>query len=76
MYNLKQIKKPVFYFGTGRLYLEKTNSQVGAICKARAESKNGDSVNVYIEGENAPLQMIRAYKNGALEYTAEKIQTK
>lgn len=76
IYTLKDIKKPTFYFGTGRLYLTEASGHQIAMAKARNESKSGDSVNVYIEAENAPLQMIRAYKNGNLEFVAEKIQIK
>lgn len=77
IYSLKDLKGNVrFYYGTGRLYLTETNSQTVAICKARKESLSGQSVNIYVESDNAPLQMVRAYKDGQLEYVAEKIQTK
>ena len=77
IYSLKVLKGKVrFYYGTGRLYLTETNSQTVAMCKARKESLDGQSVNVYVESDNAPLQMVRAYKNGQLEYVSEFIQTR
>lgn len=76
VYTLNKIKgRARFYTGTGRLYLTEASGHAAAIIKARNESKNGDSVNIYIEADNAPLQMIRAYKNGRKEYTAAQIQT-
>lgn len=77
IYSLKALKGKVrFYYGTGRLYLTESNSQTVAMCKARKESLDGQSVNVYVESDNAPLQMVRAYKNGQLEYVSEFIQTR
>ena len=77
VYTLKTLKgKVYYYYGTGRMYLNETGSHVVAMNKARNESKNGESVNVYVQSDNAPLQMVRAYKNGKLEYVAEFIQTK
>ena len=77
IYSLKDLKGNVhFYYGTGRLYLIETYSQIVAMSKARQESLSGESVNVYVESDNAPLQMVRAYKDGQLEYVSEKIQTK
>ncbi len=77
VYTLKILKGDVhYYYGTGRMYLNETGSHVVAMNKARHESQNGESVNVYVQSDNAPLQMVRAYKNGKLEYVAEFIQTK
>ena len=77
IYSMNVIKgTPKFYIGTGRLYLTEVSGHQIAMAKARNESKNGESVNVYIEADNAPLQMIRAYKNGALEYVAGHITIK
>ena len=77
IYSLKALKGKIrFYYGTGRLYLTESNSHQVAMSKARKESLDGQSVNVYVESDNAPLQMIRAYKGGQLEYVSEFIQTR
>lgn len=74
IYSLNKIKNARFYYGTGHLYMAPASGHQVAIAKAREESKNGESVYVYIEADGVPVQMIRAYKGGALEYTAERIQ--
>lgn len=73
IYNTKNLKNAKFYYGTSRFYLQPATSHTLAIIKARNESKSGDSVGVYVEADNVPMQMLRAYKNATNEYTAKKI---
>lgn len=74
VYSLNKLKNVKNYYGTGRAYLQECGGHIVTMNKARAESKGGESVNVYIEADGVPLQMVRSYKNGALEYVADKIQ--
>lgn len=74
VYSLNKLKNVKNYYGTGRAYLQACNGHIVTMNKARAESKSGESVNVYVEADGVPLQMVRSYKNGALEYVADKIQ--
>lgn len=74
VYSLNKLKNVKNYYGTGRMYLQGCGGHIAAMNKARAESKSGESVNVYIEADGVPLQMVRSYKNGALEYVADKIR--
>ena len=74
VYSLNKLKNVRNYYGTGRAYLQECGGHIVTMSKARAESKSGESVNVYIEADGVPLQMVRSYKNGALEYVADKIQ--
>jgi hypothetical protein len=77
IYSLKVLKgKTHYYYGTSRLYLQAAPSHLLAMNGACNESKNSTSVGVYLESDNTPLQMVRSYKGGAVEYVSQKIQTK